>query len=186
MIRAFLALELGAALSDGACEAMRRLRESVRRPEPCARAKWVTRASLHLTLRFLGDIEEGVVEGLAAALPKLAGGPSPRLRASECVGLPNGARARVVALALRHGADLASLAAATEHEFEHLGFPAEPRAFRPHVTLARLRAPVDVRNWLSEPQEPVDGVATSLTLYRSELGGEAAAYTPLARAPFKT
>jgi 2'-5' RNA ligase len=92
----------------------------------------------------------------------------------------------VLALHLDDAGVITELAAAVERALMPLGFAPEERSFRPHVTLARLREPADLRRRLAAAYEPSvkGGRISALTLYESELGGEAPVYTALARAQF--
>jgi len=107
-----------------------------------------TRGQWHLTLQFLGD--DADIDAVCAALASLDtdGG---RIRMGGAGAFPDPRQARVLWLGLSEGADVVSrLAAAVEDRTAPLGHPRETRPFRPHVTLARFRAPSDVRNMISE------------------------------------
>lgn len=133
--RLFLALPL----SDAARAAAVALAAPLREQAP--RLKWVEPALYHLTLRFLGDTEAVRLPELTAAFaPAVAASAPFALRLGALDTLPRGPGARVLALALAEGgAPLAALAAALEAESRRLGFAAETRPFRAHLTLARSR-----------------------------------------------
>ncbi|HVH46779.1 MAG TPA: 2'-5' RNA ligase family protein, partial [Labilithrix sp.] len=76
---------------------------------------------------------------------------------------------------------LTELAAEVERAVVSLGLPAEPRPFRPHLTLARLRRPTDLREVMTQSFTPIVGHVRSITLYRSVTGHEGPTYTSLAR-----
>jgi 2'-5' RNA ligase len=62
-----------------------------------------------------------------------------------------------------------------------LGFAAEKRAFRPHVTLARLGHPANTTGWITSLSVPAESVSLEqLVLFRSELAKAGARYTRLA------
>ncbi|MCA1630274.1 MAG: RNA 2',3'-cyclic phosphodiesterase, partial [Acidobacteria bacterium] len=98
---------------------------------------------------------------------------------------PRGA-ARVLWLGVKdESGRLAQLQRRLEQECEAAGFPAEPRAFKPHLTVARLRTPKDAHA-LSEAHRhatfgPYDFQVSELLVIRSELGPGGSRYTPLSR-----
>jgi 2'-5' RNA ligase len=103
--------------------------------------RWTDPEQAHLTLQFLGATEPARVPDLAAALAGVAAGARPLTLRTEGLGVfPSPARARVVWLGLVGQTDrLAALQAAVVAATGRLGFAVETRAFRPHLTLGRLR-----------------------------------------------
>jgi RNA 2',3'-cyclic 3'-phosphodiesterase len=101
-------------------------------------AKWVPPENMHLTLRFIGEVEYGLADDLDAALAKLQ---SPRfdltLDGVGFFGKP--AAARTLWVGVRKCEALTRLQAKVEIAVQRLGLPAEERKYSPHVTLARLR-----------------------------------------------
>jgi 2'-5' RNA ligase len=102
--------------------------------------RWTPTGNLHLTIRFIGNIDRSVVEAIADAL-------TTRPPAAFDVGLDGigrfgrGRAARVVWIGLREGAEGArALAAQVEAECSAAGLIAEAREFQAHLTLARARA----------------------------------------------
>jgi 2'-5' RNA ligase len=83
------------------------------------------------------------------------------------------------------GGAAARLAAAVDARAAPLGVPAETRPFRPHVTLARAKAPLDARRWLSAVTAASIGSCafTRFGLYESHLGPGGPRYRLLASAP---
>jgi len=174
--RTFLAADVDDGLLDRAIELAERLRPMLR-----VRARWVGRASMHATVRFFGDVDDERLTALRDRVPDVVASASVtsiRLRASGLDAFPDARRARVLVLPLEDDGGLARLHAATEEAALALGFEEETRAFRPHLTLARLREPADVRGLAAEPLE---GTVTSLSLYASRLGPDGPTYTPLVR-----
>jgi 2'-5' RNA ligase len=183
-VRAFYALPL----SDEARSALVRARDALRRRAERSRitVRFLSDDSLHMTVCFLGYIDRertpDFVELLEASsrisaidthLTTLRAFSSPR-------------RARVVVAELEDpGGRLAALARAIALGAEKLGVPLEERAFRPHVTLARIKRPADVRDWLEHATlDPVPASFGELVLYESVLDPTGARYFPLARAEF--
>lgn len=149
MLRAFIAVELSpdarAAVSTLQAQAKDELNRELRKTAPDARLQWVKPESIHLTLKFLGDIREEqteeIRETLTSVLRTHAGfvfqigglGVFPDLRAPRVlwIGLePVPATSSSPAL---------RLAAAVQHAMTTLNFLPEPKPFMPHLTLARIK-----------------------------------------------
>src|SRR5260370_25155720 len=109
----------------------------------CAEAapqfRWTPAANLHLTVRFIGNIDRALVEAIADRL----GARSSRafdLELADLGTFGHGRHVRVVWRGLRDGAEaVAALAAQVEAECAAAGLVAEKRPFQPHLTLARAR-----------------------------------------------
>lgn len=101
---------------------------------------WMDESRVHLTLKFLGEQEDGVVPPLAQALDRVAERHRPfTMHIADVGAFPNFRRARVVWMGVERDARLELLHHDVEIACESLGFPLEGRPFRPHVTLARVR-----------------------------------------------
>lgn len=103
-------------------------------------ARWIDRESYHITLRFIGDIDDRLAHEVAHALDGVPARPfTLRLKGVGAFGgaKPHSLYAGVAA----DGDGLKRLQAAHERLCQSLGLPPEPRRFVPHVTLARLRDP---------------------------------------------
>lgn len=157
--------------------------------EACARLApgftWVPAHNLHVTLRFLGAVEETV---LAELIPRLAAIRAGAIRLGlGGLGTFGGRRhARVVWLGLREGAEAAaSLALAVEAACRDSGLESEARTFRAHLTVARSRtrggSPLPE---LSAVPETAAWASDRFVLYESHLGRPAAAHEPLHEFPF--
>ncbi len=139
------------------------------------KARWVPIEQLHLTLRFLGEVDdEAIARVLEAVEAEQADAPLGPLRfALRGLGTFGGRRPRVLFAAIDPVAPVAGLAARLERAVRVAGLPPEPRTFRAHVTLARFRAPRPDRiaSWLRTQAafatEPFD--VAGPTLYRSHL-----------------
>jgi 2'-5' RNA ligase len=138
-MRLFFAIELGDALLERLEEETAPLRGVA--PE----LAWVARDHRHLTLKFLGDVEEGAVPKLTAAADHAVAGHDPlEMTVREVGAFPNFRRARVVWIGVQQEPRLELLHHDLELACEHAGFEVEGRPFRPHITLARVRAPLSV------------------------------------------
>jgi 2'-5' RNA ligase len=146
--------------------------------------RWQSDEQLHLTLRFIGEVERPVAEDIAAALAQIR---FPRFSlALDGVGRFEKHRHGTLWAGVQPRDQLNSLAAKVERACKSAGIEPERRAFHPHVTLARWkgRAPGVDRfleqngNLMSDPW-PVD----EFVLYESRLGREGAHYEPVAIYP---
>lgn len=136
-MRLFIALELGMEV-QGKVEATLR---TLRRLSPDAR--WVDPGKTHLTLVFLGSVEEERIPALDAALAPVAAAHLP-FRLSFADGGTFGGRARPRVLWVGVGGELealGSLQAELAATVQRLEIPVEERAYTAHLTLARARQP---------------------------------------------
>jgi 2'-5' RNA ligase len=174
MIRLFVALDLpGAAVGALAAFRAAAADEAVWRP--------LGDDTLHVTLAFLGYRPEDDVAAVAGVLGGLRGHAPPALSLGAALLLPP-RRARVLAVALVDasgalGALQAQLAAALAAAGV---YEPEARPFRPHVTVARLRAGARAPRSVDAVPEPIAFRAGSVVLYRSHVGRGGARYEPLA------
>ncbi|MEX2280220.1 MAG: RNA 2',3'-cyclic phosphodiesterase [Acidimicrobiia bacterium] len=139
--------------------------------------------NLHLTLRFLGDTSQLGLERLSAALDE-ASFPAPFvIRIGALGAFPNSTRASVVWLGVTgDGDDLAHLHEAVEESCVAAGFEPEERPFRPHVTLSRMRPPVDARSILTgTPSVDVSSRVDEVVVLRSHQGRRSPRYELLER-----
>jgi len=152
---------------------------------------WIRTPLLHITLKFIGEREETVVESLAGTAREVAARARPlRLAFSHFGAFPNLRRPHVVWLGITTGADeLARVAMDLDGACEALGVTPESRPFRPHRTLGRVKRALSKRECTAlaqaargaSSQETV--TVNSIDLMRSDLGRTGPAYTVLASAP---
>ena len=143
--------------------------------------------AVHLTIKFLGDVDVDAVGRplLEAMRPLVEGHRTPSLGAGKLDAFPDGKRAHVLILMVADpmGA-IAALAARADEAAEGLGIPREQRPFRPHLTLARSKHALDVRELVKKTAPFELGVATRLVLYRSDRDERGSRYTALAQADY--
>ncbi len=152
----------------------------------CGQGKWVPPQNLHLTLRFLGEVDEGKVGELRELAHRVAARFAPfHMRLGSLGAFPAPGRARVIWLgALEGGEEFVRLATAMEEEVRKLGFKPETKEPKPHVTLARFKRPRDLGGSLQGVKpEPLSIEVREITLMRSTLRPEGPIYTPLFRVP---
>lgn len=113
-------------------------------------ARWRSAESLHITLRFFGDVDERRAEDIAVSLES-AVGEAFDLTLAGAGAFGDGDRVRAVWAGVEESAALRQLAARCESAARKAGCPPETRNFAPHVTLAYLRRPepVQVAAWIA-------------------------------------
>lgn len=147
---------------------------------------WSKPGNIHLTLKFLGDVEEAKVDAIAAALGEVVAASPPFSFHLKHLGMfPNKQRPRVLWIGLDEPSkQLIGLAKNIDQALIKFGFSPESRKFTPHLTLGRVRSQPD-RSFL-EAYQQIDFDAGSIPvneviLMRSELRPSGSVYTPLAR-----
>lgn len=184
-LRTFIAIELGDALKA----ALRHAQEGLSGRIAARSVRWVHVEGIHLTLKFLGDTPVADVEGVKAALARAAEEVGPFRLAAKGLGcFPNMRQPRVVWVGVEEPLGLLSrLQRAVEAHVSPLGFPAERRAFSPHLTLGRVQQYASH----SEVRMIGDAVAasaietlgemqaTAVSHIKSDLGPGGAVYTRL-------
>jgi 2'-5' RNA ligase len=145
-------------------------------------ARWVEPRNLHLTLRFIGEVDEDLAEEIHHGLSGLAEAPF----ALTLTGLGlfgDRHQARTLWLGVERSEPLARLAARVDSVVVRAGAKPEPRKFNPHVTLARLKdTPAGrIQDFIASTAHfRADHVAVErVTLFRSTLGRQGAQYDAL-------
>ncbi|MCK5391016.1 MAG: RNA 2',3'-cyclic phosphodiesterase [Deltaproteobacteria bacterium] len=140
--------------------------------------KWEKSDKLHITLKFLGDVDVSRVDEISNLLGKLVHGYSPfNLSISDFGGFPNFKSPRVLYIGLSRNNELSKFQNELERDLHNLGFNKEDRRFIPHITLARVKKRIHIRETLPITQSIFD--ITQIGLIKSELGAEGSVYTPL-------
>lgn len=105
--------------------------------------KWVAPENYHLTLKFIGEVEEQKVEIIRQVLEKVVQGHRAfSLSVKGAGSFPAGqSRMRVIWIGLHSGPELYSLQADLEEALSREGFSREDRPFSPHLTIGRARQP---------------------------------------------
>jgi RNA 2',3'-cyclic 3'-phosphodiesterase len=179
-LRAFVALDLDSMSTRRVARVADRLRMGSGAPS----ASWTAPAKMHVTVKFLGDVPREKVTPFAKTLEPLVAGAAPGPAPFRLDALPSVAAAHMVIAVLDDpGGEIGRLAALVDKAARALGVPPSKRSFLPHVTLARLKVPYDVRRWLRPELAPgTDNCGfSSLTLFESKLTDQGSTHSPLAR-----
>ena len=151
--------------------------------------RWLKGDGIHLTLKFLGSTDEAKVEAIGRAVSECARAVGEIRLAVGGVGVfPDMKRARVIWVGLTGDiARLESVRNALEEACFALGFDKEGRAFRPHLTIARVkdRLSFDTIKRIEQSGDIMlgDMVVDAIELIKSDLSPSGAAYTTLSHYP---
>lgn len=152
-------------------------------------ARWVAPENMHLTLRFVGEVDDDLAEDLDAALAGVPGAPFD-LTLNGLGAFESRNRVRAVWVAAEAGPELPALQARVESAAVRAGFAPESRKFMPHVTVARLKnAPSGkVTPYLERNGGFRSGpfTVTDFQLFRSHLGKAGPRYEVLADYPLSS
>lgn len=151
------------------------------------KARWVAPESLHLSLRFIGEVDEILAESIDTNLLAIRA-PAFDLTVAGVGTFGQGRQTRVLWAGVERQPALDHLAAKVESAVVRAGMPAEPRKFSPHITLARFREtpPRDRLGAFVQHNEMFRAGpfrVRDFILYRSHLGSEGAHYEALADYP---
>jgi 2'-5' RNA ligase len=150
--------------------------------------RWVRDDNFHITLKFLGETDPALIKPLVAAGLSVAEASSSFETVYSRFGaFPGLKRPRVLFYGMDEGQEkMASLALGVDNAVEYLGFEKEKRPFRPHLTLARIKADLDQRvtgllQTFADLPEGTTGVVDHFLLIRSILHRSGAEYEEIAR-----
>lgn len=135
-MRTFIAIELGKEIKDKLSQIQEELKSAQ------GDISWVRPENIHLTLKFLGELEEAKIPEILHCLKELASKITPFIiRISGTGAFPGLKSPRVVWVGVKEDTgELARLAKTIENDLAKLGFPKENREFSSHLTLGRLRS----------------------------------------------
>lgn len=203
-MRVFVAVELSAQARDH----LSQFAQSVAIADPGASApprrgplrlpvRWTRPENYHLTLRFLGEVDEEVANGLGSALQTaLAGGSPFSLRLGGVGCFPPRGAPRVLWVGVESGLDeLVALGASVDLALAASGLPAQNSALSPHVTLGRVNAErgpatLEIARRFLAAEYPASGASvpeslvSGVSLIESRLASSGPRYFNLARVGF--
>ena len=186
-IRTFIAVDLPESVTRALQTAQQRLKSHR------FDIRWVKPGNIHLTLKFLGDISPAEVGAIREALRSAAADMAPFPLAARGAGVfPGIKRPRVVWVGLTGEVPaLFALQQSVEKALAAIGFPAEKRPFKAHLTLGRVKGRVRPTDLLAALQELGDWASPAFTVnrvtfFQSDLRPEGAVYTRLVDAPLST
>jgi len=183
-MRLFLAIELPPEVRDHLQQVRTRLAQSL------PKVSYTKPENLHLTLKFLGELDPKRLDELTESLHKIKS-PKLDLQATQIECFPNKGPIKILAATLAGSLAVSrGLVQSIEQRTQFLGFEKEQRAYRPHVTLARAR-PVLSNKFRATADECTQDLwpgpkftAQNFVLMHSKLSPEGSIYTPLAHFEF--
>lgn len=132
--------------------------------------KWVEKENLHITLKFLGEINEMMLNNVKSCLENIKTGCTP-FDVELCgIGVfPNIKDARVIWIGIKNGhQELKSLSEKIDTELSRLGFKREARPFSPHLTIARVKGDINyehLKNTIADLKDYDVGKFTVRSMY---------------------
>jgi 2'-5' RNA ligase len=188
-MRLFVAIDL----SDGqraeavrAAEVLQRALESAGAPRAI---RWVAHHALHLTVRFIGEVDDDHGGRIVAALARPLEIAAFELTLENVGTFPGSGLPRVVWVGVGDQSGASAAREGLEARLTALGVPSEARKFRPHLTLGRVReirrsqAAELVKAARGLRIDPAPALVERVTLYRSYLSPKGPRYEPLTRTP---
>jgi 2'-5' RNA ligase len=180
-IRTFICIEIPESVKDRIAELQRHLRQID------SRVSWTKPSNIHLTLKFLGDVDPPRIERVRQAAERSAISISPfeiEVGGAGCFPSPRAPRVLWVGLATIPDS-LKQIHERLEEELSREGFPRESKRFSPHLTIGRVRDPRNGSRLAEELQargfESENFQARELIVMKSELKPSGSVYTPQAR-----
>lgn len=188
-MRTFIAINLDQELK----ETLSQLIEELKRQDPARKSvRWVNQQAMHLTLKFLGEIDENRVKQIETVLERVSDGS--RTFTMKIIGTgyfpPDKKNPRVLWLGIEEEESLKTLQSRLEEEMENLGFPKEKREFHPHLTLGRVKIPSNLREIMLHlekygSQEFGEMEVRKITFFKSVLKPAGAEYSVLSEFELK-
>ncbi|MCI0489051.1 MAG: RNA 2',3'-cyclic phosphodiesterase [Blastocatellia bacterium] len=179
-LRTFICIEITEAIKGRIAD----LQDSLR--SAGAQVSWVKAANIHLTLKFLGDVQLSRIESILRAAERAAASISPfeiEVSGAGCFPSPRNPRVLWVGLA-NVPEELKRLHAGLEAELAREGFPREQKNFSPHLTICRIRSPRNAsrvaEDLIARGFEAESFQAREIIVMRSDLKPAGAIYTPQA------
>jgi 2'-5' RNA ligase len=150
--------------------------------------KWVKRQSLHLTIKFIGEINPQILPEIFSLLSdELAHIPEFHLTSSDPGFFPSVKKARVFYLGLIMADPLATCFNIIDKKLDRIGIEKESKPFRPHVTLARVKDnntnPALFEHLNAYKIQKLTIPVTEIVTMKSESGKFGSRYTPVQRFP---
>ena len=185
-VRAFIAILLDGSLHNTLTEVVEKFASSK------ASVKWVAPENTHVTLKFLGNVDEESLPDVFAACERAAEGVGPMELEMKAVGcFPDMNRPRIVWLGIEKGAEqVEHLQEKVEDELERIGFKREERGFTAHLTIGRVKSRKGISNLcrlLEEDRNVFIGSmrADKISVMKSKTLPTGAVYTELKAIPLR-
>jgi 2'-5' RNA ligase len=186
-IRSFLAFELPVEIREQIRVISKELKKTA------LPVRWVKVDNIHLTILFLGSVDEDTIGDIEEKVNVVVKGFSAFKTKLNAVGaFPHWKRPRVIWIGLNGDIGrLSNLRNKLQEELKVLGFMPEKRPFRPHLTLGRFKGPIDRdedMKWILDRYRDINSALyqlNELILYKSDLKPDGPVYTKMATWPLR-
>jgi 2'-5' RNA ligase len=186
-IRSFLAFELPVEIREQIKVISKELKKTA------LPVRWVKVDNIHLTILFLGSVDEDTIGDIEEKVNVVVKGFSAFKTKLNAVGaFPHWKRPRVIWIGLNGDIGrLSNLRNKLLEELKVLGFMPEKRPFRPHLTLGRFKGPIDRgedMKWILDRYRDINSdlyQLNELILYKSDLKPDGPVYTKMATWPLR-
>jgi RNA 2',3'-cyclic 3'-phosphodiesterase len=189
-VRLFIGVEISDEMKEAAASVSERLQTALKRAGLHVAARWVPAANLHVTLWFIGEVDDARAASISGALSRPFNVPPFTLRVGGLGAFPPSGNSRVFWIGITQGNEsLAALHAELAVRLAPLGFEPERRAFSAHLTIARVKdvtrgASTHIRRLLADMSADVGSMTVSTaTLFRSRVSSKGSTYEALMRIP---
>ena len=179
-IRCFIAIEIPETIQNRLARIQGTLRNQIQK------ASWVKPGNIHLTLKFLGDVDPNNLNSIGEAIEGVASRHrSFSLGIGGLGAFPNFARPRVMWIGVKVGGErVSSLAQDINVALSDCGFPLDTKKLNPHLTIARMKQRIDLRPYANQYRQydRLDGAEMSvdtISLIQSQLHPAGAIYSTL-------
>lgn len=184
-MRTFIAIEIPSEIKS----ALAALQDELRRAG--ADVSWTKPENIHLTLKFLGEVDEGRIGEIEEVCAASAAGFQPFTLSLNDMGVfPNARQPRVLWAGLAGEIEKAAgMQRRLEAGLALIGFEREEKAFRPHLTIGRLKSNKKTRELLAlagaRRLPALSFTVGEIVVMKSELHPAGARYTPIVKVPLR-
>jgi 2'-5' RNA ligase len=185
-VRLFVAVEIDRSVTQALADFSAALRRAAQALAPAARIGWVSPEQLHVTSRFIGEMNDAGAAAIAGALlHDLAIEPFD-LVVEGAGAFPERGAPRVLWAGIAAGGEgLSAIEQEVSARLATCGIGREDRPYRPHITIARVREPAGLRSapLFETAADRRFGTTRveAITLFQSRTSPKGAVYTPLHR-----
>lgn len=181
-MRAFIAIELPKEIKKYLAGLQEQLKTAG------ADVKWVAPENIHLTLKFLGEIDEKKVNQVKEILAEVGGNKNSfPIRLSSLGAFPKINFPRIIWVGIDQGsAETEEIVRGLEQNFSQIGIPKEGRPFSSHITIGRMRSSLnrqklvqELNNLVNKRKDNLEFLATKITLFKSTLTPKGPVYETL-------
>ncbi len=181
--RLFIALDLPEFIIDEITE----IRKSIYNDDSI---RWESKEKLHITLKFLGDVDTGLIPEFSRTLETVCSGSSGiELKYKSFGYFYRNRIPKILWLGFDYDDNLINLNNTINDSFERFGFEREKRKFKPHITLLRIKGKENRKkldSFLDFELPERSFTCSSVTLFKSDLTPQGSVYTKIEKFKLKT